>query len=173
MLSKRSFMRRSAVLAAALLASAVVSAVRAAEPAVLSLVPGDAYGVVVINNVRTVANKVSNAATRLNLPAPPDLVGAATRNLGITKGFDANNSAALVLLKPSPEKLAEGYFNGQPPAVMLLPTTDAKGMMEPFSPGTPDSKGIAQVTLPSNPDEKGFVAVIEDKWIVFAQNRDD
>ena len=77
MQSKRSFVRRSALLAAALLASAVVSAVRAAEPAVLSLVPGDAYGVVVINNVRTVANKVSNAATRLNLPVPPDLVGAA------------------------------------------------------------------------------------------------
>ena len=173
MLSKRSFVRRSAVLAAALLASAVVSAVRAAEPAVLTLVPGDAYGVVVINNVRTFANKAANAATRLNLPLPPDLVGAATRNLGITKGFDANSSAALVLLKPSAEKLAEGYFNGQPPAVILLPTSDAKGMMEPFSPGAADAKGISQVTLPSNPDEKGYVAVIEDKWIVFAQNRDD
>ena len=80
---KPAFFRRTAIITAALLASAVLSVARAAEPEVLTKVPADAYGLVVINNVRTLSNRISNAATRLNLQIPPDLVGFATRNIGL------------------------------------------------------------------------------------------
>jgi hypothetical protein len=173
MLSKKFLVRRSALVAGVLLAASAFSAVRAAEPEVLTKVPADAYGLVVVNNVRTLANKMSNAATRLNLPLPPDLVGYLTRTAGITKGFDANSSAALVLLKPPADRAGQGYFSEQAPFVVLLPTSDAKGMLEPFKPGEPDAKGISQVTMVQDPDEKGFVATVDNKWVAFSQSKDD
>jgi hypothetical protein len=168
---KQNWMRRSVLLTAAMLLSAAVMDARAAEPEVLTKVPADAYGLVVINNVRTLSSKISNAATRLNIPVPPDLVGYFTRRVGISKGFDANSSAALVLLKPSAERQAEGYFTGPPPAVLLVPTSDAKLMLEPFTPGEADKAGIQQVTIPDTGD-KGFAAVV-DKWVALAQSKED
>lgn len=173
MLWKQSFIRRSALVAGVLLAASVHSAARAAEPEVLTRIPADAYGLVVINNVRTLANKISNAGTRLNTPLPPDLVGYLTRTLGITKGFDANSSAAIVLLKPPADRQGESYFSEQPPAVLLLPTSDAKGMLEPFKPGEADRAGISQISMVEDPEQKGFVATVDNKWIAFSQNKED
>jgi hypothetical protein len=159
---------------AALLAASVISSAHAAQPEVLTQIPADAYGVIVVNNPRTLANKVSNAAARLQLPIPPDLVGAATRSMGIDEGFDVNSSAALVFLKPPPDREGVSYFNGMPPAVILLPTTNSKAMLENYKATEPDKDGISQVTLPQNPEgEKGFVTVVDKKWVAFAQKRDD
>jgi len=44
---------------------------------------GDAYAVVVVGSARTLANKISNAATRLRLDLPPDLLGSMTRSVGL------------------------------------------------------------------------------------------
>ncbi len=166
-------LRRTAIVAAALLTTAVFSAARAAEPEVLKEIPADAYGVIVINNARTLANKAANAAARLQLPIPPDLIGAATRSMGIDEGFDANSSAALVFLKPGPDKEGIAYFQSLPPAVILLPTTNSKAMLDNYKPGDPDKDGISQVSLPQDPEQKGFVAVVDKKWIAFAQKRED
>ena len=169
----RSFVRRTGILAAALLASAVLSAARAAEPEVLQQVPGDAYGVVVVGNVKVLANKVSNAATRLQVSVPPDLIGTLTRSVGITQGFDANGSLALVLLKPAAEKAGQSYFAEVPPLVVLVPTTNASLLLEKFNPTPPDKDGISQIALPDNPEDKGFVAVVEKKWVALAQKKED
>jgi hypothetical protein len=165
--------RRLAVAVAALLTAMAASAAPAAEPEVLKEIPADAYGVVVINNARTFANKVANAAARLQLPIPPDLIGAATRSMGIDEGFDVNSSAALVFLKPGPDREGLAYFQSLPPAVILLPTTNSKAMLDNYKPGDPDKDGISQVSLPQDPEQKGFVAVIDKKWIAFAQKRED
>src|SRR4051812_14487015 len=113
-------MRRPGIVAA-LLAVVIAGAARAAEPEVLKQVPGDAYGVIVINNVRALGTKIANAGTRLDLPVPPDPVGYVTRSIGIEEGFDPNGSVALVMLKPAPEHANEPYFsNDTPPAVILI-----------------------------------------------------
>jgi hypothetical protein len=169
----RSFVRRNAVLAAVLLASAAFSAARAAEPEILQQVPGDAYGVVVVGNVKVLANKVSNAATRLQVTVPPDLIGTLTRSVGITQGFDANGALALVLLKPAADKAGQSYFADVPPLVVLVPTTNASLLLEKFNPTPADKDGISQVALPDNPEEKIFISVVEKKWVALSQKKED
>ena len=168
-----SMVRRSRWLAAVLLALAAVSAARAAEPEILQQIPGDAYAVVVVGSARTFANKISNAATRLQMALPPDLLGSMTRSVGITAGFDANGSVALVLLKPGADRAGAAYFTGLPPAVLMLPTTNATLLLEKFNPTAPDKDGISEVTLLDNPADKGFVAVVDKKWIAVAQSKED
>ncbi len=169
---RKSFLHQTRLLAVALLATAVAAA-RAAEPEVLKQIPGDAYGVVVLNNPRTVAIKVSNAATRLQLPLPPDLLGSLTRSVGITAGFDANGSVALVLLKPGADRAGTAYFDAMPPAVLLVPTTNAGLLTEKFNPTKPDKDGISEVTLPQNPEVKYYITVVADKWVALAQKKED
>jgi len=172
MLSKTS-RRRIFASAMLLLLSTGISTLRAAPPEVLKEVPADAYALIVINNARAFANKISNAGTRLGLPVPPDLIGTATRQIGIKDGFDPNSSIAFVMLKPSDEQIQQGIFTSQPPAVALLPTTDAKAMLEPFKPATPDKDGISEISLPTDPDQKGYAAVVEGKWIALAEKKED
>ena len=163
-----------AMLVGAILLSAVACRSRAAVPEVLQQVPGDAYAVAVVGNMRTFASKISNSLTRLEITPPsPDLVGYATRSMGISAGFDANNSAALVLLKPTAAQQGENYFEGMPPAVLIVPSTNTTQMLKPFNPTEPDKDGISQVTVPDNPEEKGFVTVINKKWVVFGTRKED
>jgi hypothetical protein len=158
-------------LAAALLTMAAFSAVRADEPAVLGQVPPDANAVIVINNVKTLSTKLSNAITRLNLPIPlpPDIAGFALRNIGVTDGFDQNSSAALVMLKPAVE--TDTVVSAPPRVIVLLPTTDSKAMLANLSPTPPDANGISEVTLPGDSGDKGYVANV-DKWVALAQDKD-
>ncbi len=123
-----------ALLTSAIMALAAASAVRAEEPGVLSEIPTDANAVIVINNVKNLSTKLSNAITRLNLPIPlpPDLAGFALRNIGVTDGFDQNSSAAMVVLKPATE--GESVLAGPPRVIILLPTTDSKAMLQNLSP---------------------------------------
>jgi len=165
------FARTKTVVLSAMLSFLWLGYAQGAQPDVLNQIPGDAYAVVVVNNVHTLSNKVSNAATLLKLTLPPDLAGTLTRALGITGGFDANSSAAIVLLKPAAGHENENYFASQPPAILLLPTSDSKSMLEPFTPGIPDNAGICEVTIPSNAS-KGFVAIIANKWVAFAQTKE-
>ena len=142
----------------------------------LNQVPVDANAVVVINNVHGLSTKLSNMVTRLNvpIPVPPDLAGYLLRNLGITEGFDQESSAALVVMKPAGADAAgadANLFAGPPPAVILLPTTDSKAMLQNLSPGTPDKDGISEVTLPGDATDKGYVANV-DKWVALSQDRE-
>ncbi len=158
------------LLAAFLLTAA--ASVSAAPPEVLTQIPADATGALIVPNLKSLSTNVSNMATRLNLsnrigiPLPPDLLGFLSRNLGITKGLDPNGSAAFVMLH-----LGENPMAGPPPLILLLPTTDAAGMMEPFAPAAADAEHVQEVTLPQNND-KGYVAVIDNKFIAFAKDHD-
>src|SRR5690349_20019893 len=89
---------KSILTATLLTLAAAATSTFAAPPAVLEQIPADAKAVVVIGNVKSLGAKASNVAVRLNLPAPPELAGWATRMLNINKGFDFNGSAAMVLL---------------------------------------------------------------------------
>jgi hypothetical protein len=154
------------------LAVAALGNAWAAAPDVLTQVPADATLAIVVGNLKNTSTKTSNLALRLNIaqktgiPVPPDLVGFASRMLGITKGLDPNGSAAMVLLKATPDGPP-----GPPPMVLLLPTTDAPGMLEGFSPGAADASGIQEVTLPQN-QEKGYVAPVAGKYVAFARDKD-
>ncbi len=145
----------------------------AALPEVVGQIPGDATMAVVVGNLKATSTKVSNLATRLDVakktgvPVPADLVGFGSRMLGITKGVDANGSAALVMLK-LPEG---GPGQGPPPMVLLIPTTDAAGMLEGFSPGAADAQGIQEVTLPQN-EQKGYAATVAGKWVACAIDKE-
>src|SRR5947208_145556 len=159
-------LKRKAAGIAALVAMAVAAAGWGAEPAVLEKVPGDASAVLVVNNVKNLSQKLSNTLVRMNLPIPipPDLAGFALRNIGVTKGFDQNNSAAVLVLKEEGDVTAM-----EPEFVMLLPTTDAKGMIAGFEPGEADEKGITEVTLPKG--GKGYVVTV-DKWVAMAETKE-
>ena len=175
MLRKASPTRLARAACVALLTMATLRAARAEVPAVLNQVPADANAVIVINNVKNLSTKISNAVTRLNvpIPVPPDLAGFALRNIGITEGFDQDSSAALVILKPlnADATADQNLFAGPPPAVVLLPTTDSKAMLQNLSPSAPDKDGISEVTLPGDTTDKGYVANV-DKWVALAQDRD-
>ncbi len=170
-IAKRKLKSCGALLASALLSLAAISAVRADEPAVLTQVPADANAVLVINNIKNLSTKLSNAITRLNMPIPlpPDLAGFMLRNIGVTDGFDQNSSAAMVMLKPATQ--GESALAGPPRIIILLPTTDSKAMLANLSPTAPDAAGISEVTLPGDAADKGFVANV-DKWVALAQDRD-
>ena len=172
MKTKKLWKTRAAVVA--LLTMATLKAGWAEAPAVLNQVPADANAVVVINNVHGLSTKISNAVTRLNvpIPVPPDLAGFLLRNIGITEGFDQESSAALVVMKPAGAEGADAnLFAGPPPAVILLPTTDSKAMLQNLSPSAPDKDGISEVTLPGDTTDKGYVANV-DKWVALAQDRE-
>ncbi|MGN6370100.1 MAG: hypothetical protein ACTHN5_17730 [Phycisphaerae bacterium] len=172
MITRKFRTTRAAVVA--LLSLATLKAAWADAPAVLNQVPADANAVIVINNVRSLSTKISNSVTRLNvpIPLPPDIAGYMLRNLGITEGFDQDSSAALVVMKPLHADANDtNLFAGPPPAVILLPTTDPKAMLQNLSPSAPDKDGISEVTLPGDSTDKGYVANI-DKWVALAQDRD-
>src|SRR5512146_2032973 len=156
-----------AILAAALLtlAAASTTALRADPPAVLGQLPGDSQAVIVVNNVKDLGTKISNLAVRANLPFRGDPIASVTQMVGITKGFEPNASAALALLPRSEEQQG-----GRPPMVLLLPTSDAKALLEAFAPGEADRDGISEVTLPGDRGEKGFSATV-DKWVALATDR--
>ncbi|MCL2641389.1 MAG: hypothetical protein FWD53_11120, partial [Phycisphaerales bacterium] len=159
-----------AILAAAVLSLAVGTgggAGWAAAPGVLDQVPSDAQVVIVVNNVRNLETKITNAAARLNMPVPPNMVDTALQNAGISKGFDTNSSAAFVLVKKEGEP-KENEF-GAPPLIVLLPTTDPKGMLENLQPGQADQNGVIELMLPGSSD-KGYALVV-DKWVALAQDR--
>jgi hypothetical protein len=109
-----------------------------------------------------------NLTQRFGIPLPPDLVGFAARNLGITKGLDAAGSAALVVLKIAPDQMQTA---GPPPMVLLLPTNDPAGMLSNFSSGDKDASGIQEVTLESMGGAKGYIAVVDNKWMAFTHDR--
>jgi len=59
-----------------------------------------------------------------------------------------------VLLKPGADRAGAAYFTGLPPAVLLLPTTNATLLLEKFNPTAPDKDGISEVTLLDNPADR-------------------
>jgi len=148
------------------------ASVRAAEPAVLAEIPDDVSAALVIPNVKTASTHIANLGTRLSLPVPPDPVGAVLRKLRITKGFDPAGSAALVILKPLEKKADDANEEPLPPPFLLvLPTTDAKALLEPFTPADADKEGISEVTMPDSPTDIGYAATV-GKFVVLAQQRD-
>jgi hypothetical protein len=165
-----------AMVVAGFLSMACANAARAEVPAVLSEIPDDVSVAIVLPNVKATSTRISNLGTRLNLPVPPDPAGFVLRNLQIQKGFDAAGSAAIVILK-TPEKKEDPAGGDQldppetPPLVLLLPTTDAKAILEPFQPGEPDKTGISEVTLPNSPLQTGY-AVTVGKHVALAQDKD-
>ncbi|MCL2648355.1 MAG: hypothetical protein FWD61_15320 [Phycisphaerales bacterium] len=158
-----------AILAAAILTLATATAARAAAPAVLDQIPSDAKVAIVVNNLKTLSTKLSNAATQLNLPLPPDPdpIGSALQRTGFTKGIDANSSAAFVLVQTAAEPKENEI--APPPMVILMPTTDPKAMLENFQPGEPDKDGIFEVTPPGS--SKGYALTV-DKWVALSPDHE-
>ena len=163
-LLKKRTLTATALLLATLLASPLF-----AMPPVVQEVPDDAAGAIVLSNLKDFSTKLSNTATRLNIPAPPDILALVSQQLGITKGLDANGSAAFVAVMPV---AADPDTPIKPLYVLLLPATDSTLLLEPFKPSAPE-KGISTVTLPNENEDQGFVAVIgkEGKFVAFAQEK--
>ena len=159
--------KTASALAALLLFSAAGGYLRAqTAPAVLNEVPDNAQVVVVISNLKSLATKISNAATRMNLPVPQDIIGTITRNVGVKEGLDQAGSAAFVVM-PASAADAGGDEKPAPEMVMVLPATDAKLMLAPFKPTDP-VKGVSEVSLPNDATQKGYVG-IAGKYVVFGE----
>lgn len=164
-------LKRSMVASALLLVTIAAGSVFGAGPAVLEQVPGNASVVVVVKDLKATSSKISNLATRINVPGlPPDLLGAMSQRLGITKGLDQNGSAAFFATMPLPPQPGETAVSYRRPYVLLLPTSDAKGMLESFQPTAPEN-GISEVTVPGANAEPGYVATVGN-FVAFAQDRD-
>ena len=155
-----------AVTVCAALAWATLSA-RAAEPAVLANVPDDAQVVFVVKDMKALSAKLNNTATRMGLPVPPDLLGALAQKMGFTKGLDQNGALAIMLV--AAPKDAPAAPGDKPPMVLLVPTTDAKVMLERFKPKALEG-GISEVTLPNEDEDIGYAAPV-DKYVAFAETK--
>lgn len=162
---------RRYVAATAILLAAAVSA-QGAAPAVLEQVPDDSSVVIVVNDLKGLSTKISNAATRMNLPIPPDLLGMVSQKVGLTKGLDQNGSMALLLELPKDTDKGADQANdsGTPPFVLLVPTTDSKAMLAELKLGEPEKDGITPATLPNGGDESGYV-ITAGKFVAFAQDK--
>jgi len=139
----------------------------AAPADILTQIPDDATGVVVIKDISTLQTQLQNYATQLHLPLPPNMVTTLLQGMGISKGFNIDGAAGLVMVKmPAPK---EGQTPAAKPYVLLLPTVDPKSMLETLQPTAPDN-GISTVTLP-NQTESGFVATV-GKFVAVAQEKE-
>ncbi len=162
--SKRGLLAATTCLALAL---AALNA-RAAEPAVLAQVPDDAQVVFVVKDMKALAAQLNNAATRMGIPVPPDLLAAAAQKLGLTKGLDQNGSLAVFLAAAPKEPAAPA---AEPPLVILIPTTDGTAMLERFKPKAIDG-GMFEVTLPNEDHEETGYAAIVGKHVALAQTKE-
>lgn len=158
----------------ALLLTLVARQAGAAEdmlPAVLNEVPADAHVVFVVRDMKALANKVSNTATRMNLPVPQDPIGAITQNIGIKGGLDQNGSVAVVLLPKAARNAAgeeRAEEKGTPDGAIILPATDPKVLLAPYKPQAAE-KGVSELTMPGG--DKGFAGV-SGKYVIIAPERE-
>jgi len=153
---------------AALFAATTFS--RAAAPEVLSDVPDNAPVVIVLKNLKDLNTKLANASTRMNLGGPQDPLNTMLAGMGLSKGVDMAGDAAVVLLPKAKAENDEAPADPTPPFVLLIPTSDANALLEPFKPGEA-VKGISEVMLPQNPDQKGYAAKLA-KHVAFAENKE-
>lgn len=155
-----------ATIALALFA-ATLQARAADPPPILAQIPGDAGAALILPNIHNLSTKTSNLGVRLGLTLPPDIVGFLLRNVGVAKGFDQAGSAAAIYLKAK-----EGATTDEgPPALVLVPTSDATGLLSTFSPSAPDATGIMEITLAQDTAEKAYAAIVAEKWVAVSEQK--
>jgi hypothetical protein len=116
----------------------VAPAALRAEEDVLSLVPPDAYGFVVINHLETFSNKVQKLATQMQVPAPP-LLPMMKGPLGIREGTNDDGNFAVVVMPGGEE-------DPMPVPFVLVPVTDYKKFVAQLQPDDAEAK-IATVVV--------------------------
>ena len=158
----------TAAVAALSLAAGAGSQAHAAMPDVLSQVPGNALGFVVLNNLQGFSKKIQHIESRLQLPTSTDPLSAMEMQAGIDGGLDPHGSMAMVFL-PAPTGFSQ-HHPGQPAAVILLPGTDTKVMFAQDNPSAP-ANGIITFTDPSGTTNYaavhgGYTAVAQSKAVL-------
>ncbi|MCH9002739.1 MAG: hypothetical protein IIC02_09225, partial [Planctomycetes bacterium] len=93
---------------------------------VLSVIPGDIMGVVFIPNPKQLDADYQSTVNKLGLQmfAPPSLINIAKMQLPALQGMDDSGVFAVVILP------AENFMELQSKQVLMVPTADAKGMIE-------------------------------------------
>ena len=127
-------------------AAIVNCGVGSAAEDVLTVVPSDSLGVVVINNVGETDGKLNELAGQLKLP-PPSLLATAKVGLNLQGGFDEAGSMAMAAV-PAGE-------NGPPVTVVFMPTSDFQALIEPLS---PEEAGTGTWKIALGPNKKALVA---------------
>ena len=149
------------VLALALLAAAG----RGQTPAVLAQVPDNAVAVLVIKNVNALKDQLSSYGKAMGQAGPADPLPDILKAVGITDGFDAAGSLALVQVTLPAE--AQPGSDPAIPFVVLMPTSDAKALLAGMTPGEVVDN-ITPITLP--PATPAYAATM-GKFVAISRNR--
>lgn len=99
---------------------------------VLDIVPNDALAVVVVNNMEETAGKLADTAGKLKLP-PMNVLALAKAQTGITQGIDDKGSLGIAVVPGA---------MGAPTLLAIIPTSDYKALIEPFSVEDPDANVV-------------------------------
>ncbi|NNM86837.1 MAG: hypothetical protein HKL96_13910 [Phycisphaerales bacterium] len=155
----------TAAAAALSLVAGAAGSVHAAAPDVLSQVPGDAMGFVVLNNLQGFSKKIQHIESRLQIPSSANPLSTMEMQVGIDGGLDPHGSMAMVFLR-APAGFAQRH-PGQPAAVILLPGTDTKTMFAQDNPSVP-ANGVITFTDPSGTTN---YATVHGSYTAVAQSK--
>jgi hypothetical protein len=108
-------MRRWPAAAVALLLLAAPASAQA--PKALDLVPDNALGFILINDLRQLSEHVEGLAKKLNVPERVSLLELIRKDMGIREGLNEKGSAIFIVLKGKKEK-------SDPEPVVALPVAD-------------------------------------------------
>ena len=113
---------------------------------VLSVIPGDIMGVVFIPSPKQLDADYQSVVNKLGLQmfAPPSLINIVKMQLPALQGMDDSGVLAVVILQ------AENYTELESKQVLMVPTTDAKGMIETLG-GESAEGGVWTVNLMGQP----------------------
>lgn len=131
----------------------------AARDGILDAIPGDAWGAVIVRNLKGLNGKVVGIGQELGLPiGPGTMVGDPLMMLkgflGIAEGLDDKGSVALVLLKM--EELSADSLSRS--MVLLVPCEDPKVFLDQFAAGGEEPadapEGAEEKKEESKPDDE-------------------
>ncbi|MCH7925314.1 MAG: hypothetical protein IIC51_07245 [Planctomycetes bacterium] len=112
----------------------------------LSVIPGDIMGVIFIPSPKQLDADYQSVVNKLGLQmfAPPSLINIVKMQLPALQGMDDSGVLAVVILP------AENFMELESKQVLMVPTTDAKGMIETLG-GESAEGGVWAVNLMGQP----------------------
>jgi hypothetical protein len=121
---------------------------------VLTVVPHDVLGVVVVNRLAETSGKVAELTKKMQLPAP-DLLTLLKASTGMQAGLDEKRSLAVAAVTAG----------GAPAPVWFVPVTDFAAFLKQFQPADPQAR-IASAVIANNKSvvaRKGSFAVVAEE----------
>ncbi len=152
------------ILAALCITCLTAPAAQAAGPKdVLSAVPGDAWGFVVLRSLETVDQKAALLNKMLDLGLPPQVTPMALGMMNLGTTVDMKSPVCIVLM----DVQKYGAMDPGDAALAIMPTADPKAMVKQLGAGEA-TEGLFKIA----PMGQEAFAAIKDKFLIVGKNKD-